>query len=119
MQATTRTAMRFAQRAPTPGPDELRGHGDLPHARAPGSVGSGWRALFPDAAIYAMANEAAELGDKVHIDHPLHDGDAVDVGTLHVEAFATPGHTAGSAVYFTNGVLFFGDSAGGNKDGIR
>jgi glyoxylase-like metal-dependent hydrolase (beta-lactamase superfamily II) len=39
------------------------------------------------------------------------------VGDLRVEAFATPGHTPGSAVYLARGVLFFGDSAGASKSG--
>ena len=34
-----------------------------------------------------------------------------------MEVFATPGHTAGSAVYVARGVLFFGDSARASRDG--
>jgi glyoxylase-like metal-dependent hydrolase (beta-lactamase superfamily II) len=73
--------------------------------------------LFPNAQVYAMANEAETLGNAARITQPLKDGDVAHVGSLVVEAFATPGHTPGSAVYFSGGVLFFGDSAGGNKDG--
>jgi glyoxylase-like metal-dependent hydrolase (beta-lactamase superfamily II) len=73
--------------------------------------------VFPDAQVYALEAELPTVGDAAKIGHPLHDGEAVDVGDLHVEAFATPGHTPGSAVYLARGVLFFGDSAGASKDG--
>ncbi len=73
-------------------------------------------ALFPGATIYAMPADAA-LVQGVTLT-PIKDGDAIDIGGgTRVEAFATPGHTPGSAVYFAHGVLFFGDSAGGGKDG--
>jgi glyoxylase-like metal-dependent hydrolase (beta-lactamase superfamily II) len=73
--------------------------------------------LFPAADVYAMETELPLIGDAVKVTHPLKDGEIVKVGDLQVEAFATPGHTAGSAVYLAKGVLFFGDSAGANKDG--
>jgi glyoxylase-like metal-dependent hydrolase (beta-lactamase superfamily II) len=47
----------------------------------------------------------------------LKDGDKFTVGDQPIEAFATPGHTPGSAVFLARGVLFFGDSAGASKDG--
>jgi glyoxylase-like metal-dependent hydrolase (beta-lactamase superfamily II) len=72
---------------------------------------------FPGAQVYAMQAEIPTVGDAAKVDHPLHDGDVSDVGDLHVEAFATPGHTPGSAVYLARGVLFFGDSAGASKEG--
>jgi glyoxylase-like metal-dependent hydrolase (beta-lactamase superfamily II) len=72
---------------------------------------------FPSAEVYAMQDEVALVGAAADVKHPLKDGDVTQLGDLRVEAFATPGHTAGSAVYFTRGVLFFGDSAGGAKDG--
>jgi len=73
--------------------------------------------LFPAAEIYAMQAEIGLIGDAAKVTHPLKDGDTFDVGELHVEAFATPGHTPGSAVYLARSVLFFGDSAGASKDG--
>ena len=73
--------------------------------------------LFKDAAVYAMPADLEQIGDAAANVHPLKDGETIDVGDLHVEAFATPGHTPGSAVYFADGVLFFGDSAGSDKDG--
>jgi hydroxyacylglutathione hydrolase len=73
--------------------------------------------VFPDAQVYALEAELPTVGDAAKIARPLHDGDAVDVGDLHVVAFATPGHTPGSVVYLARGVLFFGDSAGASKDG--
>jgi hydroxyacylglutathione hydrolase len=73
--------------------------------------------LFPDAQVFAMQEEVARIGDDAKVTHPLNDGEAVDVGELHVEAFAVPGHTSGSAVYLARGVLSFGDSAGASKEG--
>ena len=72
---------------------------------------------FPNADVYAMQDEVALVGSAADVKHPLQDGDVTQLGDLRVEAFATPGHTPGSAVYFARGVLFFGDSAGGAKDG--
>ena len=74
--------------------------------------------LFPQAQVFALAEEVARVGDACNVTHPLKDGEAVDVGDLHVETFATPGHTTGSAVYLARGILFFGDSAGASKDGV-
>jgi hydroxyacylglutathione hydrolase len=74
--------------------------------------------IFPQAQVFALAEEVARIGDACNVTHPLKDGEAVDVGDLHVEAFATPGHTRGSTVYLARGVLFFGDSAGASKDGL-
>jgi glyoxylase-like metal-dependent hydrolase (beta-lactamase superfamily II) len=73
--------------------------------------------MFPSAQVYAMDSEIALVGDAASSVHPLHDGDVTTVGELKVETFATPGHTAGSAVFLARGVLFFGDSAGASKDG--
>lgn len=74
--------------------------------------------LFPGAEIYAMPADIPLIDVAARVTHPLKDGEVVDVGPeLRVEAFATPGHTAGSAVYLARGVLFFGDSAGASKDG--
>jgi glyoxylase-like metal-dependent hydrolase (beta-lactamase superfamily II) len=72
---------------------------------------------FPGAEVYAMEAELATIDGAVQVGHRLHDGDVVQLGSLRIEAFATPGHTPGSAVYLTRGALFFGDSAGGAKDG--
>jgi glyoxylase-like metal-dependent hydrolase (beta-lactamase superfamily II) len=73
--------------------------------------------LFADAQVYVMNEDVALVGDAAKVTHPLKDGEAIDLETLHVEAFSVPGHTAGSAVYFARGVLFFGDSAGASKSG--
>lgn len=72
---------------------------------------------FLGAQVYALENEVARIGDEAKVTHPLKDGDITEVGDLHVETFAVPGHTEGSAVYLARSVLFFGDSAGASKDG--
>jgi glyoxylase-like metal-dependent hydrolase (beta-lactamase superfamily II) len=73
--------------------------------------------VFPGAEVYAMRDEVAIVGAAADVKHPLDDGAVTQLGELRVEAFATPGHTPGSAAYLTRRVLFFGDSAGGAKDG--
>jgi glyoxylase-like metal-dependent hydrolase (beta-lactamase superfamily II) len=73
--------------------------------------------LFPAAAVYALDTETALIGDAAKVTHPLKDGEAFDVGELHIEVFAVPGHTPGSAVYLARNVLFFGDSAGTSAKG--
>jgi hydroxyacylglutathione hydrolase len=73
--------------------------------------------LFPGAEVYAMKSDVALVGDAAKVTHVFDGSGAFDVGELHVEAFATPGHTDGSAVYLARGVLFFGDSAGASKSG--
>ena len=73
--------------------------------------------LFQGADVYALQNDVALVGDAAKVTHPLNDGEVIEDGDQRVEVFATPGHTAGSAVYLARGVLFFGDSAGASKDG--
>ena len=45
------------------------------------------------------------------------DGETITIGDVAVRVFAVPGHTAGSAAYLVNDVLFVGDSAQINGDG--
>jgi glyoxylase-like metal-dependent hydrolase (beta-lactamase superfamily II) len=74
--------------------------------------------LFPQAEVYALKADVPLIGDAAKVTHPLNGGEVVEVAPdLRVEAFAAPGHTPGSAVYFARGVLFFGDSAGASKEG--
>lgn len=53
----------------------------------------------------------------VKVTRRLRDGETVTVGQATIRVFAVPGHTAGSAAYLVNGVLFVGDSAQINSDG--
>ena len=39
------------------------------------------------------------------------------LGQISVRVFAIPGHTAGSAAYLVNGVLFLGDAADATSNG--
>jgi glyoxylase-like metal-dependent hydrolase (beta-lactamase superfamily II) len=90
--------------------------------------------LFPAASIYALAADvglaegtatakspvgklmgAQRTGTK--ITRGLTDGETVTVGSRAVQVFAVPGHTAGSAAYLVDGVLFLGDSASATSDG--
>jgi glyoxylase-like metal-dependent hydrolase (beta-lactamase superfamily II) len=100
------------------------GHGDH----------TGGCAAFPKAQIYAMVAEKDIIEGRakpkglvpgmmgahdsgVRVTHPLSDGEEVTVGNMHVTAYALPGHTAGSAAYLADGVLFFGDGASADKHG--
>ncbi len=91
--------------------------------------------LFPTANVYGFAedlklangNEAAKgpitrmaktPKDKVVvITRPLTDGQELAFEKLVVKAIKTPGHTGGSAVYVSQQVAYFGDSASGGSDG--
>ncbi len=47
----------------------------------------------------------------------VNDGDTVAIGRLQARVFAVPGHTAGSAAWLVDGVLFLGDSADADSEG--
>jgi len=70
---------------------------------------------FPDADVYAMASEVPLVGAAAKVNHPLKDGQVVELGNLSLQVFGVPGHTAGSAAFLARGVLFFGDSAGASN----
>jgi glyoxylase-like metal-dependent hydrolase (beta-lactamase superfamily II) len=72
---------------------------------------AGGAVAFQDAQIYAMEPDASALARAGHKVHALADGEKVTVRGTTVEAFALPGHTAGSAAYLIEGVLFLGDAA--------
>jgi glyoxylase-like metal-dependent hydrolase (beta-lactamase superfamily II) len=84
--------------------------------------------LFPNAEIMALESEADLIEGRAHSRGPvtrllpaqpgglkvgrvLHDGETLTLGHMTVRVFAVPGHTAGSAAYLINGLLFLGDSA--------
>jgi glyoxylase-like metal-dependent hydrolase (beta-lactamase superfamily II) len=90
---------------------------------------------FPGVPVYAFAADipiasgqtaskspmmriaGAQKHKTVQVTQPLVDGAEVTVGALHVRAFAIPGHTAGSAALFADGVLYLGDSLTARPDG--
>lgn len=90
--------------------------------------------LFPSASFYALEPDVAlaegraapksPLGkltgappSKVKITRPLDDGETLVLGKRTVRVFGVPGHTAGSAAYLVDGVLFVGDSASATTEG--
>ena len=90
--------------------------------------------LFSAAEVMALAAEAPLVEGRagssgpvtrlfpvnptgVTVTRALRDGETFTVGDTSVRVFATPGHTAGSAAYLINGVLFVGDSADVSRDG--
>ena len=91
-------------------------------------------AVFPNAHVMALESEVPLIegveGSRgpltrfmpvrptgVKVAKPLMDGEAVMIGDTIVRVYAVPGHTAGSAAYFVDGVLFVGDSADVASDG--
>lgn len=90
--------------------------------------------LFPNAQVMALGPEVALAEGRaaargplprlfpmrptgVKVARSLQDGETVTLGQIPVRVFATPGHTAGSAAYLVNGVLFLGDAADATRDG--
>jgi glyoxylase-like metal-dependent hydrolase (beta-lactamase superfamily II) len=90
--------------------------------------------LFPQAQVMALDAEVplveGRAGAKgpvprlfpvsatgITVARALHDGDVVSLGDKSIRVYAVPGHTAGSAVYFVDGVLAIGDSADVKSDG--
>jgi hydroxyacylglutathione hydrolase len=84
--------------------------------------------LFPRAQIMVLEREVPVVEGRegthgpvtrlfpvsatgVSVARALHDGEEVAIGDKTVRVFATPGHTAGSATYLIDGLLFVGDSA--------
>ena len=90
--------------------------------------------LFPSAQVMALEPEVAlvegRAGSKgpvtrlfpvsptgITVHRALHAGDVVTVGSTPIRVYAVPGHTAGSAAYLVNSVLFVGDAADVRSDG--
>lgn len=89
---------------------------------------------FPQARIVSLAEEVDHIEGRekprgplprlvplaarpFSVTDPLRDGDRIELGGATVEALHLPGHTAGSAAYLVDGVLFLGDSATISSDG--
>jgi hydroxyacylglutathione hydrolase len=74
---------------------------------------------FPNAEVYVLEPDTdAVRRQGITISRGLTDGEIVDVLGTPVEVFAIPGHTAGSAAYLVNGVLFLGDTASGIDESV-
>ena len=89
--------------------------------------------LFPDAEVMALAAEADLIAGRVAPSSPLgrlmsasptgievtrelRDAETVRLGQTEVTVYAVPGHTAGSAAYLVNNVLFLGDAGNITSD---
>jgi glyoxylase-like metal-dependent hydrolase (beta-lactamase superfamily II) len=88
---------------------------------------------FPGADVYALEPEGPYLRGEVAYHGPvpalfgrqpprrvtryLEDGEVLQIGARRVEALWIPGHTAGSAAWLVDDVLFIGDSASFLADG--
>jgi glyoxylase-like metal-dependent hydrolase (beta-lactamase superfamily II) len=85
---------------------------------------AGGTAAFPNAEVYAIEPDAGfirrrreQLGVAVAMTKAVKDGDELDLRGTHVEVYALPGHTPGSAAFLVHGVLFLGDAAQGMREG--
>ena len=95
-------------------------HGHPDHI---GAVGQ-----FPNAEILALADEVPLIEGTagargplprlfpvnptgITVTRALRDGEVVTLSGVSFRVYAVPGHTAGSAAYLVNGLLFVGDSA--------
>jgi len=111
------------------GPESVRAilltHGHIDHVGA--------AALFPEAEIMALAEDVAmaegRAGHKgflprllpvrptrLKVTRILKDGEMFNLGNVSVRVFSIPGHTAGSAAFLIDRVLFLGDSAFATRD---
>ncbi len=91
--------------------------------------------LFPSAQVMALSTEVPLVEGRagahgpltrlmpvnltgVKVSRVLQDGETVMLDQVPVRVFAVPGHTAGSAAYLVNGVLFLGDAADATSAGV-
>jgi hydroxyacylglutathione hydrolase len=90
--------------------------------------------LFPDAKVMALGPDVALIEGlvgahgpvtrlmpvsptNVKVAHAFMDGETFTLNQTPVRVFGVPGHTAGSAAYLIDGVLFLGDAADTTSDG--
>ena len=107
------------------GPDDVKAifltHGHADHTAACHLFGKAEVYAFPGDVALA-AGDARSRGPlprwvgmppekKIMVTKTLTDGEVVTLGDREIVAFAVPGHTAGSASYFSKGLLMMGDNA--------
>ena len=90
--------------------------------------------LFPKARVVALEREVGLVEGTegshgpmtrlapvrptgVKVSWPVRDGDLIVIDDTEVRVYAVPGHTAGSAAYLVDGVLFLGDAADTDDSG--
>jgi glyoxylase-like metal-dependent hydrolase (beta-lactamase superfamily II) len=90
--------------------------------------------LFPDAKVLALGPDVALVEGLVRahgplprlmpaaptdvkVAHAFMDGETYTLNQVPVRVFGVPGHTAGSAAYLIDGVLFLGDAGDATGDG--
>jgi hydroxyacylglutathione hydrolase len=90
--------------------------------------------VFPDARVMSLGPDVALIEGlvgahgpltrfmavsptDVKVNHAFMDGETFMLNQTPVRVFGVPGHTAGSAAYLIDGVLFVGDAADTTSDG--
>lgn len=101
-------------------------HGHFDHIAAAG--------VFPQAQLLSLAPEVDLIAGLkkprgplvrffsvkptgLKVTSVLQEGEPLMLGDTTIKVFAMPGHTAGSAAYLINGILFLGDSADATDKG--
>jgi len=91
--------------------DHILGVGDIKN-----ETGARFLMHRDEAAIAAQAAKSAlmftgrEVPDPPAPDHHPEDGDVIEVEGVRLTVIHTPGHTPGSLSYYTDGMLFSGDT---------
>lgn len=74
---------------------------------------------LPRAELMALDAEAESIESAgIKVARRLQDGQLVTIGDTQIRVFAIPGHSPGHAAYVVNGVLFLGDAAIADRNGI-
>jgi glyoxylase-like metal-dependent hydrolase (beta-lactamase superfamily II) len=91
--------------------DHILGVGEIQRQTgAPFFMHEGEAAIAAQAARSAQMIIGREVADPPAPDHRPQDGDVVEVAGVKLTVIHTPGHTPGSLSYYTEGMLFSGDT---------
>ena len=99
-------------------PDHTAGCKKFRNAQVMALQGDVGLAAGTEASRGLLTQFSKNSGDKaVKVMRVIRDGETMRVGDRSVRVYALPGHTDGSAAFFSGGVLFLGDSANTGGDG--
>ncbi len=99
-------------------PDHLGAIGKLPKAEVLALADEVPLLTGEEAARSPVGRWMGASDTGVRATRTVRDGERLQVAGAEVQVFAIPGHTDGSAAWLLNGVLFLGDSAGADTEGV-